>query len=85
MKPKTHSHVLFQPSKNGCLLLDQKTERIHSLNRTAAFIWTFCDGKHTIPQIEEALKTHWDGAEKDVPKEVSNTLRQFVKLGLIKK
>lgn len=82
-KPKGHAHVIFQPSKEGCLLLDKKNDRIHSLNATAAFVWTFCDGKHALPEIEQALQEHWEKKTPDSHSEVESAIAQFESLGLL--
>ena len=82
-KPKGLKRIVMQPSQNGCLLLDRSSDQIHSLNKTAAFIWTFCDGRHGVSEIEDALKTHWAGNPDDVREEIHKTLRQFKSLGLL--
>ena len=82
-RPKAFAHILFEPSKDGCLLLDQKKECIHSLNRTAAFIWTFCDGKHSVLEIEEALEGFWKAFGKNAMVEVQTTLKKFRSLNLL--
>ncbi len=63
--------------------MDQKNERIHSLNQTAAFIWTFCNGKHSAMEIEAALKKHWKGPPKNLRSEVQKTIKKFESLGLL--
>lgn len=82
-KPKANSRILFQPKKDGCLLLNERNGKIHSLNAAAALIWTFCDGNHTPEEIEQALfKERGDSLEK-IKCEVEKTLLEFKSLGLI--
>ena len=83
-KPKGSKNILFQPSQNGCLLLDKKNDRIHSLNTTAAFIWTFCDGKHSVVEIETALERYWKPSSKKVKDEVKKAIKKFKSLALLK-
>ena len=41
------------------LLHDDSGQEIHVLNPTAAFIWSLCDGQHTIEEIEAALREEY--------------------------
>lgn len=82
-KPKARTDVLQQASPEGCLLLDQATERVHSLNRTAAFVWTYCDGNHNLAEITSALTLSWKGPMKDLCAEVKETVEKFRALGLL--
>ncbi|PIQ85769.1 MAG: hypothetical protein COV74_07435 [Candidatus Omnitrophica bacterium CG11_big_fil_rev_8_21_14_0_20_45_26] len=82
-KPKGKSHIVFQPAQEGCLLLNQKTDQMHSLNAAAAFIWTFCDGRHSIQDIEEAFLKHAKLPPEEAKKEIDKTLAELHSLGLL--
>lgn len=57
---------------------------IHVLNETAAFIWRLCDGKHTLPEIEAALRKEYAvSPDHDVGEDITRTLTDFWKKGLL--
>ncbi len=82
-KPKSRSDIQFQPSQNGCMLLDRKKGCIHSLNTTAAFVWLLCDGNHDLKAIELKLGKHWEESDAKLKKEVEGTIRKLKALKLI--
>lgn len=56
----------------------------HVLNPTALRIWALCDGEHTPVDIEKNLAKDFPTAEEVIHNDVTETIRQFVDLGLVK-
>ena len=70
-------------------VMDEETlvingDDIHVLNETAAFIWRLCDGQHTLPQIEAALREEYAvPPDHDAGGDITHTLADFRAKGLL--
>ncbi len=47
--------LVIQELAEEILVYDLEMNKAHCLNRTAAFVWKFCDGKNTIADITRLL------------------------------
>ena len=66
------------------MLYDAANEKIHVLNHTAYLIWNFCDGYHTIKDIEEEMNKNFPAIEYgDVLKDIRATIDDFNKNKLL--
>ncbi|MBW1741423.1 MAG: PqqD family protein [Deltaproteobacteria bacterium] len=68
---------------NGCILYRDADMMAHSLNQTASFVWALCDGRHTVHEIADALKTAFDVKGVDVLKVVEDIVEAFLRKHLI--
>ena len=57
--------ILFDPDKGDA----------YGLNPVSVFIWQRLDGQHSVTDILQELRTHYDG----VPEEVEAHVREFIK------
>ena len=71
----------------GETLLYSVDERaIHVLNPTAKLIWDLCDGKHTVEDIERAVRASFSVAEgRDVAIDIRRTLEVLASKELLEK
>jgi hypothetical protein len=49
--------LIVQELPDEVLVYDQKTDKAHCLNATAAFVWKHADGKTSVREIARLLKT----------------------------
>lgn len=83
-QPRQSAEITQQQIGNETLLLDGQGKTVHVLNATALTIWECCDGNHTIPQIEAALREQFAvSAETPLTKDIDDALSQFHKKGLV--
>jgi hypothetical protein len=84
MKPIRRSGITVKNLGHETLLYSAEGEAIHVLNATAQLIWELCDGKHTVTDIEQSLRTSFSvPAEQDVMADVRRTLETFNDKGLL--
>jgi len=62
--PVQRETVSVEEVDDGLVLIDTVTDEVHLLNGTAALIWEFCDGSHSIEDIAGEIQ---DVFEKDLP------------------
>ena len=82
-RPKKKKVILEKELEDGMVLYDPESEKIYSLNNTAAYIWTLCDGKKTFHKIIDFIRKDFDEFEDAPEKLVASTLEHFLKEGLI--
>ena len=82
-KPAANAEFLFKELDDGCVLYEPANEKIHSLNSTAAYIWTMCNGNNTIEKIVESVNTDFKNSETDVSKQVIKIVEKFYKLNIV--
>ena len=68
------------------LLYSVDEKAIHLLNPTAKLIWDLCDGKHTVEDMERAVRASFSVAEgHDAAADIRRTLEVFANKGLLEK
>lgn len=65
------------------LVLDTRSDRIHQLNRTAAFVWRMCDEGATPQAIAAALACEFAVDEETALEDVAKTLSRLQSLNLL--
>ena len=55
----------------------------HILNKTAAFIWELCDGKHGIDDMAGSLYDHFDVPEEEAKADVREIIEKLLQLGIL--
>ena len=56
MKPQARTeNILIQPLDSEVILYDEKSQKAHQLNQTAAFVWQHCDGTRTVAELAGLL------------------------------
>ena len=74
----------YRELDDGGVIYDTVTERIHTLNVTAAYIWNCCDGSHTLRQIADELHQYANVPLEKAIDDVRQTIAQFQKEGLLR-
>ena len=84
--PKRISNALASRKvDNDLLIVDRNNDKIHQLNSSAAFIWSLCDGNHSVEDIVMKTFAKFDIDEDQIRKDVNSTLENLVELNLIER
>ena len=84
--PRARGDLFYQDVSDGGVLFDPGKERMVVLNASAAFVWTCCDGSHSIEQIARALADSLGDRAPDAGRlveDVESSLRNFRSQGLL--
>ena len=61
----------------------KEQSQLCTLNTTAALIWVYCDGSHSVEKIAEELASTCDKEIAEVIKDVQKTVLDFQDKGLL--
>jgi len=77
--------VVAQRFDDDVMLFDEKTDKIHTLNSSATFIWECMRTPSSIEQIEERVRDVFDVGDfdADLPELIRTTVRELKEKGLI--
>lgn len=66
--PRARKRQLITKEVDGELIVyDRESDRVHCLNSTAAFVWTYCDGQTSVAMIARLME---DEFKTPVPEEI---------------
>jgi len=65
------------------VVLDPETERMHTLNATAAFVFGAIDGNRSVKEISEDLAKHFEVEAEVAARDAREIVRQFCELDLV--
>ena len=82
--PSARDDVLFRELDDGCVLYDPATEKVHSLNATAAFIWCLLDGERSLTDVAAELCRATGADEATVLRDVRRAADHLRRQGLFK-
>ena len=82
--PATKECVELEELDDGCILYNTEKDEVHSLNITAASIWTCCDGKHSIREIAAIVEKCFKPKSKLVPEDIVKIVKDFSKKELLR-
>lgn len=84
-RPTRRSDILVEGSLDEAMLYHPDSDELHVLNPTARFIWTLCDGDHSLDQMVDALRTHFAvSPDSDIQSDVEQTLAEFRTMQLLR-
>ncbi len=84
LKPRGRPDVSTRSTRRQRMLYDSTSNTFHVLNETAQFIWELCDGEHSVEEIEEEIRAHFDVPPGvDLRADVERTLAALEKKGLL--
>lgn len=83
-QPKRNESVTQQRLGEETLVYTSESESVHVLNKTAGFIWSLCDGKRSIREIEEEIRNNYKlEPEADVGNDLIRVLNDLSTKNLI--
>lgn len=47
--------LVVQEVADETIIYDEQRDHVHRLNRTAALVWRYCDGRHTVAALAQAV------------------------------
>ena len=59
-RARTEQLVVAEPIDGEVLVYDLERDRVHRLNRTAALVWSHCDGQRTVGDLTTLLQAELD-------------------------
>jgi hypothetical protein len=80
--PAPKKGVLFRELDDGCVLYDPATEKVHSLNMTAGFVWCLLDGERSLADVADEIGAKSGGPRETVLKDVLELADRFARQGL---
>lgn len=83
LRPTTRPDLLFRELKDGGVVYEYRTDTLHSLNATAAYIWTLCDGNHTLTAIIASIQDNFKQFDTEPTSEVIQIVEKFRTLNLL--
>ena len=81
--PATEKCVEPEELDDGCILYGTEKDEVHSLNSTAAPVWTCCDGKHSVKEIVNVVEEFFKSESKTVPRDIIKIIKDFSKKELL--
>jgi len=81
--PIVRTDLQYRELDDGGVVYDTASERIHTLNLTAAFIWNCCDGSHDLSQIATELRQSASVTLEKALEDVREAIAYFQKEGLL--
>jgi hypothetical protein len=84
MRHQKRTDVREQALGDELMVVDEKTDQVHVLNVTSAFVWKSLDETSDLDQLEQRMRDHFKPpAETDVRGMAGRALAQFEKLNLL--
>jgi len=75
--PKRREDLLKRDLEDGCVLYDEKTSQVYTLNTTAALIWEYCDGRTAIEKIADEIAEVCSRSKEQMIQDVQKTIADF--------
>ena len=71
LNPNRRLDIIVKDVGGETLLYSSDQQVLHVLNSTAKLIWDLCDGKHSLVEMEEALRSSFSvPADHDVMSDI---------------
>jgi PqqD family protein of HPr-rel-A system len=80
--PARRADIEIEPVADGYVVYDPRRDRVHHLNRTAAFVLELCDGERTAGEIAGSLQAAY-GLDEPVDRHVAECLEHLRREGLV--
>ncbi len=81
--PKGKKNLMFKELEDGGVIYEPEEEKCHSLNSTAAYIWSLCDGNHSITDILNMAKEDFITFKVNPKENINDIIKQFRELDLL--
>lgn len=82
-RPRKGTSLQQRDLRDGCVLHDQRTGLVYTLNSSASFILTFCTGDYPLAQIAVETATAFGLQPEDALRDVISTVRTLRDEGLL--
>jgi hypothetical protein len=75
--------VIVEDLEGEILLYRPSAHKAIHLNRTAALVWTLCDGTRTAKDVIDCLAAEFPNAKSDIAREVQGLIDQLIRDGAL--
>ena len=82
--PATRKCIEIEDLDYGCILYDTEKNEAHSLNISAASVWTCCDGKHSRKEIAAIVKECFKPKSKSTMEDIIKIVKVFSQKELLR-
>ena len=82
-KPAVIDGLDVNEVKDGLIVYESESDRVHYLNATASIVFTLCDGSHTAAEMAEVISVAF-GLDGPPDADVDECLQTLAKEGLLK-
>jgi hypothetical protein len=76
--PVLKEGFLFEPIPEGCMLFEESTGKLVTLNEAAEAVLTYCDSEHTVADICREVSQELQISQRDVRGALQELLAQGV-------
>lgn len=85
VRPRAREDVILRPLEDEWVLYDPVAQQLHTVNRSAALIWTHCTGDETEADIVAALAAVYEDqvTTEQLAADVTRALAMFRDRGLL--
>lgn len=83
-KPLRKNKLILKELRDEFLIYSSERKELHVINPTAQLIWDFCDGEHSLADIENEMRMRFSiPADRDLTGDIQNALTIFRDKGLL--
>ena len=80
---KRRKSVIYKSVDGVVYLLDTANSTIHTLNKTASFIWEYLEKTHTFKTVVDAMCENFEIKQKAAAKDCAEFISDYIKLGFL--
>jgi len=81
--PKVRENLMFKEMDDGAIIYEPEKEICYSLNVTAAYIWSLCDGKNSIENMIASVKSYFTSFTVEPESAIQEVIDDFRKNDLL--
>jgi hypothetical protein len=81
-KPSVIDGLDVNEVKDGLIVYESESDRVHYLNATASIVFTLCDGSHSAAEMAEVISVAF-GLDRPPTGDVDECLETLAKEGLL--
>lgn len=81
--PKRRTDVTTRDVDGETLILDRKNEDVHQLNRSASYVWQYCDGQKSTHEIAMSMAKDFTIDLEAAERDVVDLITKLTALGLL--
>lgn len=84
-RPAVRADLVFRRLDEEWVVFDPRTQQLHALNLTAAFVWDLCTGEATLDEIAEELARAFETPPEPAAlrRDVTEAVARFARAGLL--
>jgi hypothetical protein len=80
-----NDNIIWRRIEDKVVLIGTEGATIHTLNKTASYIWELCDGVNGPDEIAANLRERFDAPAEEVNRDVRETINKLEHMGLVEK